>query len=183
MTAATVSLAGTGAGSNATRLRPVPLVLEPGASATLAASIYLPPAKAPYAVAGSLSLSATLTAFGLPFLAQPGARTAVLACPRTTGFVSVEPDGAFRPPRDPVMRVEWTQTFAGEAGCALLKADGTPVRSLGGAARREAGWHEITWDGRDGADAVVPPGKYLLRVAGTSASAWHADHQFSIEKP
>jgi hypothetical protein len=173
-----ITLAGAPGGSiGAPRLRPMPLTLGPGATATMSVTAFLPFDKKPYWVTGQLYLSGTITAYRLPCSVQSGSRPLALVAPRMRGITWTEPDGIFRPPLDPVLGLEWSLTVPGVAGLAVTTPDGLLIRTLVAPAAQAAGFHAALWSGETDAGPLAPPGKYQLRLAGPatgSATPWPA---------
>lgn len=209
--AISLNLSLAGGGSAAPRVSALPLTLAPGAAATVSAATYLPPAAAPYVLSGSLSLTGTLTGWRLAFSHQVGSRPLVRAGPPATAITSVEPPATFRPVLDPLLYVEWTKTIAGDAGVAVTAPDGRPVRTLRALGPMGRGFHSALWRGEDDAGRPVPPGPYVIRLAGPPVSggpapaaapaaasatapveaapvwpmrsAWTRDHGFTVAAP
>ncbi len=166
ITGLSLNLTMAGSGGAVPRVGPLPVVLAPGASATLSAPAYLPPAAAAYTVTGSLSFTGTLTGWGLPFSWLAGSRPLLRAGPAATAITQVEPPGAFMPVADPYLYVEWTKTIAGDAGVAVTTPDGRPVRTLRPLGPMPRGIQSVLWRGDDDAGRPVPAGGYVVRLAG-----------------
>lgn len=166
ITSASLNLAVTGGGGTAPRVSPLPLVLAAGAAATLSAQSFLPPAAAPYQVNGNLSFSGTLTGWRLAFSTPVGSRPLLRAGPPATAISNLEPAAVFRPVTDPLLFVEWTKTIAGDAGVAVTRPDGRPVKTIRALGPMARGFYTALWQGVDDAGRIVPPGPYQVRLAG-----------------
>lgn len=190
---ATMTLAGAPGGSvGQTRLKPVPLSLAAGATATMSVSAFLPDDKKPYGLTGLLYLSGTITAYRLPCAVQSGSRPVALVAKRARGIVWTEPEGIFRPPLDPVLGLEWSLTVPGVAGLAVTTPEGALIRTLVAPALQTAGYHAALWAGDTDAGGPVAPGTYQLRLAGPAAGSatpwpagarWHESAPVEVKRP
>jgi len=190
---ASTTLAGSPGGSvGQTKLKPVPLTLAAGATATMTVAAYLPDDKKPYGVTGLLSMTGTITAYRLPCTVQSGSRPVALVARRIRGIVWSEPEGVFRPPLDPVLGLEWSLTVPGVAGLAVTTPDGTLVRTLIAPASQAAGYHAALWAGDNEQGAPVAPGAYQLRLAGPATGSatpwpagarWHETAPIEVKRP
>ena len=68
-------------------------------------------------------------------------------------------------PFNPSTRIEYTLPTASVVSLAIYDASGRRVRILMTGAQ-PAGPHHVVWDGRDNANAVLPSGIYIYRLAG-----------------
>jgi flagellar hook assembly protein FlgD len=66
------------------------------------------------------------------------------------------------------MRVSFVLTTAATVTADVLNQSGSSVRRLANARPLGAGTRHLSWDGRNGSGALVPDGKYSLRIAAQS---------------
>ncbi len=75
-------------------------------------------------------------------------------------------------PFNPVISVVYRLPEPSAVRLCVFDLRGRLVRSLHASAYRDAGEHDLSWDGRDDAGAALPSGTYLLRlVAGVEAKS------------
>ncbi len=182
---ADLRLSGDGYSMQADLLAGKPLILSPGQETPVSVGIEPAAGADPYWLMAGLQFGGVTGLAGLEFAGSITQRPASLVCPAARRFVLVEPEGAFLPPLDPVLRIEWTLTAPGRSGLAVVTPAGEMVRKLVKLGETEAGWHGTNWYGENDKGRPVKPGNYILRLAGPPSGTpiWPAGAAWTVDRP
>jgi flagellar hook assembly protein FlgD len=71
-------------------------------------------------------------------------------------------------PFNPVTTIKYRLEESGQVRLTIYDELGREIRTLMDQ-RQNAGWHQVSWDGRDNVNRVVATGTYFYTLKGTSS--------------